>query len=153
MKLRVFVYLLVFAVAFSACQRNTVSKIPHITLIAFIPLDSMRVNVDIDSIVFSIVDGDADIGNDTVSLIYIKDSRYDSAGFVPTPFPQIADKVEDPTKGLQATCTIYPFPPTAPRPDSLHKAMGDTLTYQFYITDRANHKSNIITTHPLIVRP
>lgn len=28
----------------------------------------------------------------------------------------------------------------------------DTFTYQLYITDRANHKSNIITTPPIVVK-
>lgn len=138
--------------AFAACNKNSASKIPVITLTAFRP-DSMHVNVDTTFIEFTIVDGDADIGNDTVSVIHLKDSRFDSAGFVKTPFPTIDTRVEDAKKGMTAQCIFIPVPQPTPRLDSLHMATGDTLTYEFYITDRARHQSNHIITHPLIIRP
>lgn len=133
------------------------SKIPHIALIAFLPQDSMQVNVDTAVIYFSLVDGDGDIGyanpapGDT-SNIYWKDSR-DSSGFVATPFPAIDVSIEDPKKGLEGKCTFFPLPQPTPRTDSLHAATGDTLYYEFYIVDRAGHQSNHITTHTFIVRP
>jgi len=113
----------------------------------------MKANFDTCFFEFGITDGDGDIGNDTTSMIYLKDSRYDTAGFVAIPFPQIDQSIEDPKKGLQATCWFYPYPLPTPRPDSLHSTLGDTLTYEFYIKDRAGHESNHITTHPLIIRP
>jgi len=113
----------------------------------------MHANIDTTYIEFSLVDGDADIGNDTVSVIHIKDSRYDTAGFVKMAFPNIDGSVEDPKKGLEGKCVVFPFPQPVPRLDSVHLISGDTLTYEFYITDRANHESNHITTHQLIVRP
>ena len=152
MNVRPLILLFVLSLGFLSCQKNTVSKIPNISLIKFAP-DSMRVNIDTTYIAFSITDGDADLGNDTVSVIYLRDSRFDSAGFVKTQFPIIDGSVEDPKKGLQGTCVFFPVPQPVPRLDSLHVATGDTLFYEFYITDRANHESNHITTHTLIIRP
>ena len=152
MKISGIAFLLFLAIAFVACDKNTVSKIPHISLIAFAPRDSMIANIDTCKIEFSLVDGDGDIGNDTVSVIHLKDSRYESAGFVKTPFPAIDPSIEDPKKGLQGTCLFSPVPPPVPR-DSIHAVTGDTLSYELYITDRAGHESNHIITHSFIVRP
>jgi hypothetical protein len=152
MKLRHLVPLLFIALLLGSCSSNNVSKIPHISLIAFVP-DSMVVNIDTTFIEFSLTDGDGDIGNSPTSQIWLKDSRFDSAGFVATPFPAIDQSIEDPKKGLQGTCLFYPLPQPVPRLDSNHFNNGDTLTYEFYITDRANNSSNHIITHPLIIRP
>jgi len=117
----------------------------------------MTANVDTAFIEFSLVDGDGDIGysnpqtGDT-SQIYFRDSRFDSAGFVPNQFPAIDVTIEDPKKGLQGTCLFYPLPQPSPRTDSLHTATGDTLFYELYIVDRAGHQSNHIVTHSIIVR-
>ena len=158
MNFRALGFILLVSVFFLACDKNTVSKIPHIGLIAFQPNDSMTVTVDTAIIEFSIVDGDGDIGyanpspGDT-SEIYFKDSRFDSLGYVANPFPAIDVTIEDPKKGLQGTCIFYPIPQPVPRGDSLHTATGDTLFYEFYIVDRAKHQSNHIVTHSFIVRP
>jgi len=135
-----------------SCAKNTLSKIPQISLIAFKPDSTMTVNVDTVYIEFHLVDGDGDIGNDTVSRVFLKDSRNPTT-FIPYDFPHIDGSIEDPNKGLEGICLFYPVPAPVPRPDSLHKATGDTLTYEFYITDRAGHASNHIVTHQLIIRP
>jgi hypothetical protein len=129
-----------------------VSKIPFIQLTSFLPFDSAKVNIDLVAVNFTITDGDADIANDTTSMIWLKDSRFDTAGFIPTPFPPIDVAVENPKKGLIGTCTFYPVPPPTPRLDSFHRAVNrDTFYYQLYITDRAGHKSNVLTTKQLII--
>ena len=136
----------------AACQKNTVSKIPKIALIQFVP-DSMKVNVDTCFIQFSLTDGDGDIGNSNTSQIWLKDSRFDTADFQPTAFPPIDGSVEDPKKGLTGTCIFYPVPQPVPRSDSNHTKYGDTLYYEMYITDRAGNASNHVITHTLIIRP
>ena len=152
MKARTILLISLFAIAgFSACEKNTVSKIPNITFTA--ASQALRVNLDTMVIQFSIVDGDADIGNDTLSGIYWKDSRFDSAGFSRADFPAIDKDVEDPKKGMQASCTFFPVPQPTPRFDSIHVIFGDTFTYEFYVQDRAGHKSNHITTPPIIISP
>ncbi len=150
MKVRAFAFLLTTALCFSACNKNTVSNIPSILLVSFGP-GIMQANVDVDSIIFNIADGDADLGNNASSQIYWKDSRYDT-GFTATPFPAIDQSIEIAKKGLTAVCTFYPVPQPTPRPDSLHQLLGDTLTYEFYIKDRAGNSSNHIITSKLIVR-
>jgi len=159
MKLRAIAFVSLGSVFFLACSKGAVSKIPHIALMALYPLtDSMKVNTDTAYIEFSLADGDGDIGYNSpttgdTSQIYLKDSRFDSAGFVPTQFPAIDVTIEDPKKGLEGTCIFFPVPQPAPRTDSLHQATGhDTLTYQLYITDRAGHHSDTIRTPALVVR-
>ncbi len=99
-------------IACAACEtKSSVSKIPQIALIQFFPIDDSMTVRDTCAIIFSIVDGDGDIGNSTVSQIYMKDSRFDSAGFVQTPFPTI----EKPPlqKTLKKACRApVPFSPS-----------------------------------------
>ena len=153
-KARYIAFVLFAAMVMPSCEKNTVSKIPQIGLMA--STSAITVNIDTCFIEFSIVDGDGDIGSsnnsDTSSVIYYKDSRFDSAGFTYTQFPPIDESIEDPKKGITGTCTYYPIPEPVPR-DSLHGVTGDTLTYEIYITDRAGHQSNHIITHPIIIRP
>jgi hypothetical protein len=152
MRFRYLALLLFASIFFASCDKSSVSKIPHIALIAFFPSDSIiKVNVDTTYIEFSLTDGDGDIGNDTVSVIHLQDSRFISSGYSKALFPAIDATIEDPKKGLQGTCIFYPLPQPVPRSDSAH-TLADTLWYELYITDRANHESNHITTHSLIIR-
>lgn len=150
MKFRWLAFLLLAVAFFPSCEKNTVSKIPHISLIRFGP-DVIQVNLDTAFIEFSLTDGDADIGNDNTSQIYLKDTRYESAGFIPTPFPEIDGTIEDPKKGLQGVCLFIPVPQPAPRTDSLHMAVGDTMSYEIFIKDRAGNESNHIITNQIII--
>ena len=145
--------ILLAGILFIGCTKNTVSKIPQISLITFMPLDTMTVNIDTVYLYFNLTDGDGDIGNDTTSGIFYEDSRFVSGGFQRADFPAIYPTAEDPNKGLQGTVLFYPIPQPVPRSDSLHMAVGDTMSYEFYVTDRAGHASNHIITHKLIIYP
>ncbi len=160
MKVRYLFFLLFISVTIFSCQKsNNVSKIPHIALLYFGSgegTDSIRLNFDTAFLQFSIVDGDADLGNDpngSQKDIYIKDFRYDT-GFAGYFFPAIDQSIEDPKKGIQGTCT-FEFTPDilTSRSDSLHMATGDTTHFEVYIMDRAGHQSNHIVTGPIIMRP
>src|SRR3954469_5480046 len=101
--------LIVIAFLLPSCRKNDVSKIPQIGLVALYPDTAIKVNLDTCFIEFSLIDGDGDIGYDnsapdTVSSIYLKDSRYESAGFVRVPFPSVDVAIEDPKKGLEGKC-------------------------------------------------
>lgn len=155
MRAAVIALLLILATCFAACEKNTAPKIPQISLLYVAPDDSMKVNIDTSYIVFSLADGDGDIGNNAVSGVYLKDSRYDSIGFVRSPFPDIDQSIEDPKKGLEGTCLFIPVPQPEPRPrkDTAGNYIRDTLSYELYIMDRAGNESNHIVTHPIIVVP
>lgn len=136
-----------------SCGKNKVSKIPHISIAGFGP-DSIRANIDTARIYFNFTDGDADLANDTMSSVYIKDKRFDTLGFVRYDFPKIDASIEDAKKGLSGAGVVFLLqPPPIPRDDTFHKTFGDTTTFEMYITDRARNESNHITTTALIIRP
>ncbi len=152
-KVRYTALLLSCLILLATCQKNTASKIPSITFKLVTP-DSLVVRRnDTCFIYFSFTDGDADIGNSSISQIYWKDLRFDSAGFVSSDFPPILDIVEDPKKGLEGTIMLIPDPGPIPRPDSMHFHFADTVAYEIYITDRAGNMSNHIRTNPIRLLP
>jgi len=160
MKYRYIVLLCVLLLAYSACQKNTMSKIPSISFISLTP-DTITVNVDTPYLEFHLTDGNADLGNDpnstTVPIkydIYIKDFRYDT-GYVGYFFPTIDQSIENPKKGIEGICYFgfYGVAILTPRTDSLHTATGDTTHFEVYIMDRAGDTSNHIITPSLIIRP
>lgn len=139
--------ILLVAVLFTSCEKNTMSKIPYISLIEFVADSVMQANMDTCFFYFSLEDGDADIAvpGDSVSQIYLKDSR--DPDFIPMPFPTIDPSILDPKKGIKGTCLFYIRP--LPKVDTL----ADTLNYEFYIKDKAGHESNHLVTPRFIVRP
>lgn len=151
MKIKAPFFLLLASIAgMVSCQKNTVSKIPQIALTG-ISSDSLRAK-DTLFVQFSFVDGDGDIGNDLSSAIYLIDNRYGT--ILTYQFPPIDGAVEDPKKGLTGTCTFY-VPPGDIQPartDTLH-TWGDTLVLQLYITDRAHHQSNVVSTKMIYLYP
>lgn len=152
MKMWLIVMLVGCTVLFS-CEKNTMSKIPHIVLKQFGP-DSIRSNYDTAYILFSFADGDADLANDTSSSVYIKDLRFPDDGYIRYDFPQVDPGIEDPKKGLTGSGVVLLLgPPPVPRSDTFHMVNGDTTSFEMYITDRAHNESNHITTGQLIIRP
>ena len=148
--------------ALAACQKNNVSKIPHITFISMYPDSAQGRTIkagsplDTVDITFRIIDGDADLGNDHNSTnydIYIKDSRFDS-GYHGYFFPSISSEAMDATKGIEGTCTFQQLAAfLIPRNDSVHMKNGDTLYYELYIKDRGQHESNHIVTPTFYIKP
>ncbi len=142
-----------------SCQKNTVSKIPKISLAGF-QGDSVVAGSPYDTVTMLIhfIDGDADEGVDPNNTkgyydIYLKDSRYDT-GYVGYFFPTIDKGVENSSKGLEGTIIFQQLAALlSPRPDSIHSKFGDTLNYEIYIADRARNTSNHITTPNFIIRP
>ncbi len=145
-----FLILIFSALVLASCSKNTMSKIPSISGLKLYPADSFIIGVDTAIMKFDFADGDADIANDPKSMVYVKDSRYDT-GFQAYEFPSITSTIEDPNKGLIGTVYLLPIQPT-PR-DSVHYHKGDTLTYEVYITDRAGNQSNHLISAPFYLRP
>ena len=155
-KFRFFGVFLTCMVGFAACEKNTVSKIPAISLEYFGP-DIVKMSADTVFLEFAFTDGNADLGNDpngTRYDIYIKDFRYDT-GFVGYFFPSIDKSIEDAKKGLSGECLFEFFAPQIlnARTDSIHTKYGDTTHFEFYIMDRAGDTSNHITTGSVIMFP
>jgi len=149
-------FIFIISAASTACQKNTVSKIPQIRFQSMTP-DSIKAAdvLDTVNITFFLEDGDADLGNnpyDTVYDIYIRDSRVDTfKGYF---FPSISQEAEDATKGISGYCTFQQLGALLlPRQDSMHIKNGDTLYYEIYIKDRAKHESNHIYTPKLYILP
>lgn len=144
--------------AFTACKKHSsISSVPSIAFVSMTP-DSIKQGSGEDTVYinFRLTDGDADLGNrDPASAdydIYIKDSRNDTfQGYF---FPEIAQAVEDPAKGVTGTCVFKLLGALVYcRQDSLHLATGDTTHFELYIKDRAGNNSNHITTPDLRILP
>jgi hypothetical protein len=99
-------------------------------------------------------DGDGDLGKannaDSTSKIYIENLKYaalyDSTYVIPQ-IPQKGTSIAiDGQIGIKLTSLLQPAS------YQLIIATQDTFSYKIYITDRANHKSNIITTPAIIVK-
>ena len=152
MKMGFAAILLVLCLAVMACHKNNVSKIPSITLMSAGP-DSIRIG-DSAYIEFHLIDGDGDLGTDSGKDVFVKDSRFDTAGFIAYPFPNIDRSIENPAYGIEGTCLFILTPDIfSVRSDTLHTIQGDTASFELYIVDRAGHQSNHIFTPSIIIRP
>lgn len=151
------VYLLITLsmLVFASCSKNSSSKIPHITLKYFGPVDASQPVVsmkDTAILIFSLVDGDADIGRSNTDDLYVKDLRFPTSAPQPNAFPEILPAIKDPAKGLEAECQFM-FPnPLVPRSDSAHM-YHDTVSFEVYVLDEAGNKSNSIITNPIVITP
>jgi hypothetical protein len=150
------VIIALLVISFSACTKNTTSKIPFISLKFFGFRDGTligKVNKDTAFLQFDLADGDADLGRDDRNDIYVQDNRFPGT-YTPYAFPVIDPVALDPKKGVEGTCTFIFTPDLiTPRTDSLHKAVGDTMSFNVYIVDKAGHNSDTIVTPSIVVHP
>jgi hypothetical protein len=145
-------------IATTGCKKGSqASDVPAISLVSVFP-DSLRSGAFQDTVTirFSLLDGDADLGveqNQNQKYdIYIKDARVDT--FTGYFFPEIAEFIKNPKKGIQGTCTYLVLGSfTYTREDSIHANFGDTTQFELYIKDVAGNESNHITTGPVYIRP
>ncbi len=156
MKRCIALFVVLFLV-FSSCKRHSnMSAIPAITLVEMTP-NSVQQGSSEDTVYikFTLTDGDADLGHDVSSSdydIYIRDNHTDS--FTGYFFPEIAQNVLDPSKGISGTCTFKMLGALIyVRPDTVHLIKGDTVHYELYIKDRAGNTSNHISTPDLYIKP
>jgi hypothetical protein len=144
------------AALFAACKDpEELSPIPSI---AFLSLEPRVVQAasseDTTFLEFRFSDGDADLGVESstgehdVFLIDSRDSEVRQLYF-----PEIADELRDPAKGMTGTAVIILEAALLLPRDSLHAITGDTLRYEVYVRDRAGHESNRFTTPDIILTP
>lgn len=140
--------------AFAACTKNNISKIPQISSVSLSP-NEVKAGSSSDTVYlgFHFRDGDADLGNDQSTAnydIFLVDNRNieDTLAFF---FPAIDESVKNPDYGLEGNCTIKLLAAfLEPRPDHLQ---GDTLHYDLYIKDVAGNVSNHLTTPDIYLLP
>jgi hypothetical protein len=102
---------------------------------------------------FQVVDGDGDIAHDKVGSgdhdIYITDSR--TGEVLPYWYPDIPSGSINPEEGVNAFVTLRVL--AAFISTRLDHPLGDTLTYDLYVKDKAGHQSNVITTPKVYILP
>jgi hypothetical protein len=140
------------------CKKNKNNPIPDIYFLALHP-DTIKGGSPFDTayLTFNFQDGDGDLGNDItqgVYDVYLRDLRDSAFPLLRFPFPTIPDEARDPINGIKGTGSIALLGiDLIPRQDTIHKYQGDTVIYDMWIVDRAQHQSNIIRTTPLYIRP
>jgi hypothetical protein len=151
-------YLVLMATAtliLGACKKKAnIGTSPIITYQRLVPNTVQSGSAkDTVNIIFTIQDGDGDIGNDPqtgVHDIYLKDSRSNQEN--PYFLPTIPSDAIIPGEGINAACTlrVYASLFLLLRPDHPD---GDTLDYEIYVKDKAGHKSNVIKTDKIYITP
>ena len=148
-------FIALFCGAIACKKKNANSPIPVISFVSLQP-DSVRAGSSQDTafLRFNFSDADGDLGNDPTAGnydVFLRDSR-DSA-ISRYLFPPIPDDARDPVEGLNGQGVIALLASKIiPRQDTLHKKHGDTLTYEMWVKDQAQHTSDTITTTPLRVK-
>ena len=132
-------------VAMSSCKKDTsISIVPSITFDSISPNPAIKYR-DSVLIVISYVDGDGDLGIDSADVknLFVTDSRNN----VVSQFriPQLAPTGS--SIAIEGNLDIV-LPPQIFTNDN---DTTETATYSIYIVDRAGHKSNTVTSKPLVI--
>ena len=148
--------LLTLTAAFAACKDpESLSKVPSIGFVSLEPrVVKAASSEDTVFLEFRFSDGDADLGVPSSSGeydVFLTDSRDSTVRqFL---FPEIADELRDPVKGMTGTAVLILDAALLLPRDSLHTITGDTLHYEVYVRDQAGHESNRFTTPDIILTP
>lgn len=146
----------ILAIGSSCNKSGGNSPIPYIEFRGLSP-DSIRSNsFDTAYLAFHFSDGDGDLGNDATKGEYdvflrdLRDANFDTMKYA---FPKIPADAIDPIDGVSGYGVVAILGNTlAPRQDSIHY-LQDTVVFEMWVKDKAQNRSNIIRTTPLIIRP
>lgn len=135
--------------ALAGCDKNNLSKVPHISDLRQAP-DSIRVREpeeDTAYIQFSFEDGNADLGNS----IYLRNVLDTGSAPEQLSFSDEFRNVVDPTLGVKGTTTLI-LPSAFPLFEIADtNILRDTVQLELYLIDRAGNKSNVLTAPPLVL--
>ena len=160
MKIKAAIVLSISFLGMIACYKTPTYPIePHIEFVGYTKPNEIFTLGETGTMSIKFTDGDGDVGKlnneDSTSLIIYRNLK-DTVFFNTDNFyviPQV------PLKGTtNAISGTIEFKLSSALFNSyeayfLFKGISiDTFTYKIYITDRANHKSNIIETPPIIVK-
>lgn len=133
----------VFALA-PGCKKESVSDSPVITFDSIMPNPCIAYQ-DTIRIVISYKDGDGDLGQNatTTKNLFVTDSR--DTVISQFTIPQLAPNGY--TGAIQGNLDIL----LPPQYFINNSDTTETATYSIYVTDRAGHHSNTITSAPLVI--
>ena len=128
----------------ASCKKETVESVPpEIALVSAGPNTVLEFD-DAVTLRFSYKDGNGDLGQDDPDAytLWVKDSRLNAADGYHIP-PLAPPGEELPIQGELEVELVALF--------LLGSSGEETMTYTFFITDRAGHRSNEIVTTPIMV--
>lgn len=137
----------------SACQ--PIRIFDEVPVLSFISMEPTAVTAGVDSIVIVLgfTDGDGDLGlpdEDTTSDVTVIDKRMGPPQLPDLQYDFRMPFVTPPGNSKQISGEIrLVIQNTFARPGLL----TDTLRYEIQIRDRANRKSNVVETPPLVINP
>ena len=139
--------LLVGILAFYCCKKApTYPATPSLTWLNATP-NPVKIGTDSLKLKFSFTDGDGDLGQAGTS-IYVTDIRPNNLN---KPYIYTYNLPNIPSKGsykqITGSISINMYSNNSCRPG--HDTR-DTVSYAIYVKDKAGHKSNTITTPPII---
>jgi hypothetical protein len=159
MKFKISILLLISAVTFVSCYKTPeYPDIPTVKFENFEKPNTIFTLGETGNLILSFTDGDGDLGKasnqDSSSRVYYRNQR-DTTFFKENYYviPNIPSKGT--TDAISGTIAIKLSEALFNSYEAYFLLKGisvDTFTYQVYVTDRANHVSNIITTPPIIVK-
>lgn len=159
MKFKISIVLLISAVTFVSCYKTPEYPIvPTVKFESYEQPNSIFTLGETGNLMLSFTDGDGDLGKatnqDSSSRVFYRNLR-DTSFFKENYYviPNIPSKGT--TNAISGTIAIKLSEALFNSYEAYFLLKGksvDTFTYQLYITDRANHVSNIITTPPIIVK-
>ena len=150
-------FALLCATALAGCKDETpLSTTPSISFVSLEPRTVKAASSeDTVFLTFRFADGDADLGVGADAAgqydVFLTDSRDSTVSEYL--FPDIADELRDPVKGMTGTATLIIQAALLRPRDSIHTVTGDTLRYEVYVKDRAGHESNRFTTPDIFLTP
>lgn len=160
MKLNRFLIMMIVLTGVTACYKKPVYPVvPTLKFERFDKPNEVFTLGETGNLVLSFTDGDGDLGKlnnqDSSSRVIYRNQR-DTSFFSTDNFyviPVIPKKGT--TNAIDGTIEIKLSTALFNTYEAYFVSKGisvDTFTFKMYITDRANHKSNVITTPPVVVR-
>ncbi len=160
MKFKTAILFLISLAGMVSCYKTpTYPDIPTVSFNRFDKPNTVFTIGETGNLVLNFTDGDGNLGKlnnqDSTSLVVYRNLRdtsffgFDNIYVI----PQIPQKGT--TKAVSGTIEIKLSEALFNSYEGYFISKGitvDTFTYQIYITDRANNKSNVITTPPIIVK-
>ena len=141
--MRLLACIFLFAVLFSACNKDKFTTEPQITFKSLQPNFSTNNTArgNPPKVVFEVRDGNGDLDTDTAK-IHIKNTftnKSDSFNF-PDLKPILG-------KDFRSDVTVNLFDVLGGRnPNGVPKPFTDTIAFEIFVTDKARNKSNVIVT-------